>query len=197
MEIIPTILEKDIFSAENRFIQIKNFSPWIQIDVIDNVFASGKSFELELISKFDQINSTLWDIHLMVKEPINWLKKCLHVDASRVYGQVEMMSDREIFVTEAKNSGLEVGLAFDINTPVSNIPNECDLILLMARKAGFGTYSLDENIFKKISIAKKFGKKVAIDGGITQDNFSQIIQSGVDIIYLGQYYLNLINEKNP
>ena len=195
MEIIPTILEKDIFSAENRFIQIKNFSPWIQIDVIDNVFASGKSFELELISKFDQINSTLWDIHLMVKEPINWLKKCLHVDASRVYGQVEMMSDREIFVTEAKNSGLEVGLAFDINTPVSDIPSECDLILLMARKAGFGTYSLDENIFNKISIAKKFGKKVAIDGGVNQDNFSQIKQSGVDIIYLGQYFLDLIYEK--
>lgn len=195
MEIIPTILEKDINLAEDRFAKIKKISSWIQIDVVDNIFTPGKSFELELISKFDQINSTLWDIHLMVKEPINWLKKCLHVDASRVYGQVEMMSDRKLFVTEAKNSGLEVGLAFDIETPVNNIPDECDLILLMGRPAGFGTFSLDKNIFEKISIAKKFGKKVAIDGGITQDNFSQIKQSGVDIIYLGQYFLDLIHEK--
>src|SRR5450830_1136723 len=122
MEIIPTILEKDLVLSENRFSQIKNLSSWIQIDVVDNVFTSGKSFELELISKFSQINSTLWDIHLMVKEPINWIKKCLFVDASRIYGQVEMMADREIFVTEAKNSGLEVGLAFDIDTPVDDIP---------------------------------------------------------------------------
>ena len=195
MEIIPTILEKDFNLAENRFLQIKNLSSWIQIDVTDNVFTSGKSFELELISKFNQINSTLWDIHLMVKEPINWLNKCLHVDASRVYGQVEMMSDRDKFVTEVKNAGLEAGLAFDINTPVDNIPRECDLILLMARQAGFGTYSLDKNIFQKIIKAKKFGKKVAIDGGVNQDNFSQIKQSGVDIIYLGQYFLDLIHEK--
>jgi ribulose-phosphate 3-epimerase len=195
MEIIPTILEKDIILAEDRFAKIKKISPWVQIDVVDNIFTPGKSFELELISKFDQINSTLWDIHLMVKEPINWLNKCLHVDASRVCGQVEMMSDRENFVTQAKNLGLEAGLAFDIDTPVDNIPSECDLILLMARKAGFGTYSLDENIFKKIIEAKKLGKKVAIDGGINQDNFPLIQQAGMDIIYLGQYYLDYINEK--
>ncbi len=195
MEIIPTILEKDFNLAEDRFEKIKKMSSWIQIDVVDNVFAPGKSFELELISKFSQINSTLWDIHLMVKEPVNWLKKCLHVDASRVYAQVEMMSDREIFVTEAKNSGLEVGLAFDIDTPVDNIPDECDFILLMGRQAGFGTYSFDEKIFQKIAEAKKFGKKVAIDGGINRDNFSQIKQFGVDIIYLGQYFLDLIHEK--
>jgi len=131
----------------------------------------------------------------MVKEPINWLKKCLFVDASRIYGQVEMMSNREIFVTEAKNLGLEVGLAFNIDTPVDNIPSECDLILLMARPAGFGTYPLDETIFQKITEAKKIGKKIAIDGGVTPDNFSQIKQFGVDIIYLGQYFLDLIHEK--
>ena len=196
MEIIPTILEKDLVLAENRFSQIKNLSSWIQIDVVDNVFTSGKSFELELVSKFSQINSTLWDIHLMAKEPINWIKKCLFVDASRIYGQVEMMSDREIFVTEAKNSGLEVGLAFDIDTPVDDIPHECDLILLMGRRAGFGSYPLDEKIYQKISTAKKFGKKVALDGGVTSTNFSRLKESGLDIIYSGQYYLNLINEKN-
>lgn len=196
MEIIPTILEKDFDLAENRFSQIKNLSSWIQIDVVDNVFASGKSFELELISKFSQINSTLWDIHLMVKEPINWLKKCLFVDASRIYGQVEMMSDREIFVTEAKNSGLEVGLAFDIDTPLDNIPSECDLILLMGRRAGFDTNSFDKKVYQKIIEAKKFGKKVAFDGGVNSANFSKLKESGLDIIYSGQYFLNLINEKN-
>lgn len=196
MEIIPTILEKDFNLAEDRFAKIKNISSWIQIDVIDNVFTPGKSFELELISKFSQINSTLWDIHLMVKEPINWIKKCLFVDACRIYGQVEMMSDREKFVTEAKNSGLEVGLAFDIKTPVENIPDECDFILLMTRPAGFGIYSLDKKIYQKIIEAKKFGKKITLDGGVNSDNFQKISDTGVDIIYSGHNYLDLIHEKN-
>jgi len=42
MEIIPTILEKDFDLAENRFLSNKNLSSWIQIDVVDNVFTSGK-----------------------------------------------------------------------------------------------------------------------------------------------------------
>lgn len=195
MEIIPTILEKDLSQAENRFSQIKNLSSWVQVDVTDNVFVPGKSIELELISKFTQTSSTLWDIHLMVKEPINWIKKCLFIDASRIYGQVEMMSDREAFIFEAKNNGLEVGLAFNIDTPVDNIPVETDLILLMGREAGFASYPLDEKIYQKIIEARKYGKKIALDGGVTPDNFQKLKDSGLDIIYLGQYYLDLINEK--
>jgi ribulose-phosphate 3-epimerase len=195
MEIIPTILEKDFDLAENRFSQVKDFSPWVQIDVIDNIFTSGKSFELELISKLNHLKPVLWDIHLMVKEPINWIKKCLFVGASRISGQVEMMSDRNVFVTEIKNLGLEAGLAFDIDTPLGNIPNECDLILLMARKAGFSHCPLDNRIYQKIVDAKKYGKKVAIDGGVDPNNFFKIKKSGADLIYSGQSFLDLINEK--
>jgi len=195
MEIIPTILEKDFDLAENRFSQVKDFSPWVQIDVIDNIFTSGKSFELELISKLNHLKPVLWDIHLMVKEPINWIKKCLFVGAYRISGQVEMMSDRNVLVTEIKNLGLEAGLAFDIDTPLGNIPNECDLILLMARKAGFSHCPLDNRIYQKIVDAKKYGKKVAIDGGVDPNNFFKIKKSGADLIYSGQSFLDLINEK--
>ncbi|MFA6007501.1 MAG: hypothetical protein WC784_02545 [Candidatus Shapirobacteria bacterium] len=196
MEIIPTILEKELSLAEIRFSQIKNLYPWVQVDVTDNFLVPGKTFELELVPKFEHTISTLWDIHLMVKEPLNWLKKCLFIDASRVYGQVEMMSDRQNFVTEAKNNGLEVGLAFDIETPLdSNIPSETDYILLMARHFGFNNSPFDQKIFDRIKFFKDKNLKVAVDGGITPDNFSKIKNSGADIIYSGHNYLNLVNEK--
>ncbi|HWS48427.1 MAG TPA: hypothetical protein VN174_00065 [Candidatus Methanoperedens sp.] len=192
MEIIPTILEKDFSLAESRFLKLKNISPWIQIDVTDNIFVPGKSFELELVSKLET-HTTLWDIHLMVKDPIKWIKKCLFVDASRIYGQVEMMSDRDKFITEVKNAGLEAGLAFDIDTPIDNIPEECDIILLMGRPAGFGSYPLDEKIYQKIIDAKKFGKKISLDGGVSLENFSKLKDSGLDIIYSGHSYFDLHN----
>ena len=196
MEIIPTILEKELSLAEIRFSQIKNLSSWVQIDVTDNFLVPGKTFELELISKFEQTFSTLWDIHLMVKEPSSWLKKCQFVDASRVYGQVELMSDRHQFVTQAKDAGLEVGLAFDIDTPLdSNIPEETDLILLLARGMGFGSHPFNNQIYDRINYFKDKNLKVAIDGGVSPDNFSQIKSLGVDIIYSGKYFFDLINEK--
>ena len=74
----------------------------------------------------------------MVKEPLNWLNKCLFVQASRVIGQVEAMSDRETFIAAVKDHGLEAGLAFDADTPLDfDIPLDTDLILLMGRPMGF------------------------------------------------------------
>jgi pentose-5-phosphate-3-epimerase len=87
-------------------------------------------------------------------------------------------------------------LAFDINTPLdSKIPPETDYILLMGRHFGFGSLPLDLQIFDRIKFFKDKNFKVAVDGGITSDNFFQLKNSGVDIIYSGQYFLNLVNEK--
>jgi len=197
MEIIPTTNPLTNFAAlEARLVEIKDLSPWIQIDVTDGIFAAPPTFPLELLNRSDSnLENNLFDIHLMVKEPQNWLNKCLFIQASRVSAQVEMMSDREKFVTEAKNAGFEVALAFNIDTPVTDIPSECDLILLMGRPAGFGDYPLSEKIYSKIKEAKKFGKKIAVDGGVTPENLPLLKAASVDIIYSGQYFFKLINEE--
>jgi len=197
MIIIPTTgLKKDFFEAEERIAAVKDSSRWIQIDVCDNVFGAGKTFELELINKLDfNTDDVLWDIHLMVKEPIEWIEKCLFVGANRIIGQVEMMADREKFVKTIKDEGLEAGLAFDIDTPVNNIPEENDEILLMGRKAGFQQNPLDERIYKKIETAKQFKKGLAIDGGVTENNIVKLKKTGIDVVYSEINYFNL-NEKN-
>ena len=199
MEIIPTTNPQvDFAEFEKRLSQIKAYSSWIQVDVTDGILVKPPSFPLELLSRTDDnIDSNLFDIHLMVKEPINWIKKCVFVQASRIIGQVEMMSDREAFVTEVKNNGLEAGLAFDVDTPLdTKIPEETDLILLMGRKMGFEPMPLDDKFFSRLKYFKDLGLKVAIDGGVNPDNFQKIKDSGVDIIYLGQYFLTLYYENN-
>lgn len=197
MQIIPTTgLIKDFFEAEERISAVKESSRWIQIDVSDNVFTPGKTFDLELISKLSfNTDEVLWDVHLMVKEPVDWVEKCLFIGANRITGQVEMMSDREKFVRTVKDEGLEAGLAFDIDTAVEDIPEETDVILLMGRKAGFGEYPLDEKVLKKIETVKKLGKVVAIDGGVTKNNIDRLKKLGTDIVYSGNNYFEL-NEKN-
>ena len=199
MEIIPTIFEKEIDQVENRITGLKDFTRWFQVDVSDGTLTKGSSFSLELLPKIDQninLNKHLFDIHLMVKEPLKWIKKCLSVQASRIYGQVEMMSDRCQFITEAKNNGLEVGLAFDLSTPIdSDIPPETDIILLMGRNMGFDSSPFDFSVFPKIDFIKERGFKVAVDGGVTPQLLSKLQEHGVDVVYSGQYFLNLINEK--
>ena len=202
MQIIPTILEKNFAQAQNNILMVKDFFKWVQIDVIDGHFSFGKTFELELINKIDQVENILWDIHLMVKEPKNWIKKCDFISASRITGQVEMMSDKNYFVKTVKDMGIEVGLAYDINTDIREIPPEVDIVLLLGRKAGFEPQLLDNLIFQKIKkliqIKQDNGLnfKIGVDGGVNDENIGQLKNEGVEIAYCGGAIFSGIVENN-
>ncbi len=199
MKIIPTVLEKSIIEAEKRIIQVKGKSKWIQIDVIDGTYMPEKSFELELIDRVEAGENILWDIHLMVKEPVKWLEKCVFIGAARVIGQVEMMTDREEFVKQCKDAGMEAGLAFDIESEVTDIPEETDVVLLMGRKAGFGWREMDKDIYKKIKFTKDLKNNrhflIGVDGGVTAENINKLEEEGVDIVYSGNEF-EKIYDKN-
>jgi ribulose-phosphate 3-epimerase len=186
MRIIPSVLEKNWQEAERKIRMIKELVTWIQIDVVDGEFSFGKTFELELVkSIFEESENNLLDIHLMVKEPIKWINKCDFAGASRIIGQVEMMSDREEFVRIVKDLGMEAGLAFDVETEVNNIPKETDVVLLMGRKTGFGVMPLEEKVWKKIKKIKEEKFEIGVDGGVTASNIRKIKEAGVDLVYCG------------
>jgi ribulose-phosphate 3-epimerase len=195
MQIIPTTNPQTNFlEVEKRLEKIKDLSAWIQIDVTDGILVKPPTFPLELLKKPPiNLDKNIFDVHLMVKNPINWINKCLFIEATRIVGQVEMMDDREKFITTIKDHGCEAGLSFDVDTKIDNIPEETDLILIMGRKMGFNPFNLDDKIFEKIKIAKSFGKKVALDGGASIENIDKLIDSGLDIIYSYQNYFDLIN----
>lgn len=203
MQIIPAILEKNFDLAWNKIRQVKDISKWVQIDVIDGKFNFGKTFELELLNNnLEETENTLWDIHLMVEEPINWIEKCNFVGALRIIGHVEKMSDREDFVSEVKNLGIDAGLAMDINTEIKNIPKETDLVLLMGRKSGFESVPMDNKVFEKIKELLKIrnddGYKflIAIDGGVNLENIKSFSKAGVDIVYCTGAIFNGMVEDN-
>jgi ribulose-phosphate 3-epimerase len=199
MQVIPTITERDFYKAEERIEKVSVYSRWIQVDVFDDVFCSGKSFELELLGKLQMTtDKLLWDVHLLVKGPQDWIEKCLFIGANRIVGQVEMLGSRELFIRTIKDEGLEAGLAFDIDTKIDeDIPSETDIIILMGRKAGFGDFEMDKKVFKKIEILRQAQDKrerkflIAVDGGVDTENVMKLKDAGVDVIYSGGSYFQI------
>lgn len=195
--VIPAILESNIDEAEIKLEKVRDLVSWVQIDVIDGEFNPGKTFELELLTKTNVLyDKFLFDIHLMVKEPGNWINKCAFVNASRIIGHVEMMSDREKFIKEVKDLGVEAGVAFDAGTEINNIPEESDIVLLMGRKSGFDSRPLDDNLYQridKLTEIKNDGKhkfEIGVDGGVTLENISKLKEAGVSVFYCTQAIYN-------
>lgn len=195
MQIIPTTgLKQDYREAEAWVKKLKDASKWIQVDVCDGRFKPGKTFELELLKKFDfNTDNLLWDIHLMVNEPVNWINKCTDAGATRIIGQVEMMTDRNEFLEKVKDGVPEAGLAFDVDTEIDKISGDWDLILLMGRQAGFGYYPFEKKVLDKIKKVKDLGYLVGIDGGVDLDNVGELEKAGADIVYSGVNYWKILD----
>jgi len=202
MQIIPTILEKNFVSAQNKILAVKDYTKWIQIDVIDGYFSFGKTFELELVNKINLVENILWDVHLMVKEPKNWIKKCDYISTSRIVGQTEMMADADYFIKTVKDMGLDTGLAYDVETEIGKIPQDTDVVLLLGRKSGFNPLPFDRITFEKIKKLKQIKQekrldfKIGVDGGVNQGNIGHLKNEGAEIAYCGGAIFNGIVEDN-
>lgn len=71
--IIPAILEKDFNEVKRKIKLLDGIAEKIQIDIIDSTIVEGKTFTD--IYKLNEIDSKAeFDIHLMVKNPLSYLK---------------------------------------------------------------------------------------------------------------------------
>lgn len=201
VEIIPAILTDNITELEERLgavdeavdangANIKR----VQIDIIDGEFVDNKTVDPANMGGVDT-NLSL-DFHLMVKEPINWIEKCANAGADRIIGQIEMMHSQVDFVGRVQESGLYVGLAVDLETPVSKLDpvvlTNVDVVLLMAVKAGWGGQKFDARVLEKIKELDEIRArdatpfKICVDGGETEETINETHFAGADEVVAGK-----------
>lgn len=192
-EIVPTILTSDFSEYLFKLKSLEGVCPRVQIDVIDGKFVPRETVFLEALK--DQESDLITDLHLMVKEPEEWVHRALELLPDRLIGQVEMMSDMPRFINETIEGGVRVGLALDLETPVETVPEEIysqvDLILLLAVKAGASGQEFNPKVIDKIRRVKEIVGdmvKVGVDGGLNEKNIASCRQAGVEIFYIGTHF---------
>lgn len=176
--VIPAILPKTVAELSDKLSLVWSYTPRVQLDVLDGIFTNEKTVGPEVLAQIDTI--VTWDIHLMVSEPHSWIERCVIGGADRIFGQVEMMTDPVEFIADSQAEGLAVGLAYDIETPLTNLEryiNDIDGVLLMSVKAGGQAREFDERVFEKIKEVRKLNKRVPIiiDGGIDEEKMRQCL----------------------
>lgn len=182
MEVIPGILEKDWSEIERKIELVKPFAKTIHIDILDGKFAPNTTF-LDP-TPFRKYTSELFlELHMMVEEPVQYLKPFAQVGFKRFLGHVEKMSDQAEFIAQGQLLG-EVGLAIDGLTTLSSITapfNDLDCILIMTIKAGFSGQSfMPEHLEKVRALRQAQGKQIPIevDGGINDQTIIQARAAG-------------------
>ncbi len=192
--VVPAILTSSTEELQKLLVQAEAVVKRVQIDIIDGDYVDNKTIDPEVFENLD--TDLLLDFHLMVKEPKNWVERCVRAGADRIIGQIEMMSSQEEFVGKVQEVGAYVGLAVDLDTPVENLEssiiNTLDAVLVMSVQAGYGGQKFEPKAIEKIERLDKIRErdetpfKIIDDGGITFENMGEIRLAGVDEVAIGR-----------
>ena len=194
-KVIPGILDRNWDEIEKKIQQISQFSKEIHIDFIDGKFANNITF-LDP-TPFSKFNDIYFEAHLMVEEPVNFLKPLADAGFKRFIGHVEKMTDQVEFAAEGQILG-EVGLALDLDTPIEalKVPFEdLDCILLMSIHAGFSGQDFEQSSLEKIkTLRSKTAIPIEVDGGINDQTIGLAKNAGANRFVMTHF---LFSSNNP
>lgn len=181
-DILPGILEKDWNAIEEKIQIAKPFAKAVHIDLLDGKFAPNTSF-LDPAPFAKYASDVFLELHMMVDEPIKYLRQFAIAGFRRFVAQVEMMTDQADFVAEAQRLG-EVVLAIDAPTSIDRIRVpyiDPDGFLVMTVKAGFSGQSfLPENLKKVKALRSKTTLPIEIDGGVNDKYVKEAFKAGAN-----------------
>lgn len=191
--VIPAILTNDPKELVEKMRALEGIAKRVQIDIVDGVFANNKTVLPDVISSIE--TDLLLDFHLMTKEPTDWVERCVEGQADRIVGHIEKMTSQRDFVGKVSAVGAKVGLALDLETPVSAVEgaimNNLDVVLVMSTKAGFGGQDFDGGALGKIKQLNEIRARdntpfrICADGGINEDTIRQVVEAGADEVAIG------------
>ena len=167
---------------------------YIHIDVMDGMFVPSISYGMPIVKSIRGITDKLFDVHLMIVDPIRYIKNFVDVGADSVTFHQEATDDPMAVIDEIHKYGKKAGIAIKPATPIDAIVpylEKIEMVLIMTVEPGFGGQQLiPETLDKVRELRKLIDEKgldvdIQVDGGIYIDNVEEILEAGANVIVSG------------
>ncbi|NNF01684.1 MAG: ribulose-phosphate 3-epimerase, partial [Bacteroidia bacterium] len=167
---------------------------WFHLDVMDGVFVPNISFGIPVIKAINKIATKPLDVHLMIQDPDPYLEDFKNAGANILSVHIEVCTHLHRTISRIKELGMKVGIAINPATSVDSLEeiiDEIDLVCLMSVNPGFGGQKFRKQSLRKIKKLRRMIDEreasvlIEIDGGVTLENASEILNAGADVLVAG------------
>ena len=195
MKLDLSILNLDYKNVERDLKELIDILDYVHLDVMDGVFVNNISFGPDFIKSIRSLTDKTFDTHLMIIDPIKYVKQFAEAGSQFITFHVEANSDVMETINLIRSYNVKPGISIKPNTKVEEIKKYLpyvDQVLVMSVEPGFGGQGFMPNSIDKVKELYNLRKEnnynylINIDGGIN-DKTIESVKDYIDMAVVGSY----------
>ena len=196
-KILPSILSADFANLERDIKELENIGiDMFHIDVMDGNFVPNISFGFPIIEAIRPKTDKVFDCHLMIANPENYVEQFCKVGCDMISFHIEATNHADRLIQVIKDNGKKAGIVLNPQTSLESIKYllpKVDYVLIMTVNPGFGGQKFIPEMLEKIEELAKIREEknynflIEVDGGINVETSKACRDKGADILVCGSF----------